>query len=541
MSSGRRRPSLLGGLLWTGLGVLFLLRNFGIGPDFWSLAARYWPILLILLGLGKVIDYYRQKEGVSVRIGEVIGILLLLLIGTFFTKVTHGPVGRIFREFPITIAGTHVRPGQWLGNSYSYSEERSYPLSTPTPIRIENSYGSISVSPGSDQEVKVRLRKVVYVNDESRAKAIAGEIRLDAGPEGKAEAAWFVVKTNRDDLSARDYRYNTDLELFVPAKSQLQVRNSFGEARAANLEGKLDLSTSHNDLEIRDCSGEFTATNRYGDSRFINLTGNVVVDARGRVVAEGIKGNLTVRNEYNPVEIRDVDGEVSVTNTESSVSLEKVTKPSTIEARGTEVTANDLKGGLKLKTSHRRVRIGEVQAGVLADTSYATATFKDIKGDVTCTSSSDRLNFENLGGTLKVKAVGSMVTAADVAGPVEVQTTLRDVTLSEVASAVTVVNEYGDVTVSAASLGKDGINIKNKNGAIELFLPEEAAFEIQANARNGRVSSDYPGLQPAEVAPEAAALKGKLKSGGPKVILENEYGNIRLRSRGSETARNRTN
>src|SRR5512136_3325655 len=143
MRDRRYRPSLLGGLLWTGLGIIFLLRNFGIGPDFWSLAARYWPILLILLGLGKVIDYYRQKEGVSVRIGEVIGILLLLLIGTFVTKVTHGPVGRIFREIPITIAGTHVRPGQWLGSSYSYSEEKSYPLSTPTPIRIENSYGSV--------------------------------------------------------------------------------------------------------------------------------------------------------------------------------------------------------------------------------------------------------------------------------------------------------------------------------------------------------------------------------------------------------------
>ena len=44
---------MLGALLWLGLGVLFLLRNFGIGPDLWSLAGRYWPILLILLGLGE--------------------------------------------------------------------------------------------------------------------------------------------------------------------------------------------------------------------------------------------------------------------------------------------------------------------------------------------------------------------------------------------------------------------------------------------------------------------------------------------------------
>ena len=42
----KRRPSLLGALLWIGLGTLFLLRNFGIGPDFWSMAARYWPIAL---------------------------------------------------------------------------------------------------------------------------------------------------------------------------------------------------------------------------------------------------------------------------------------------------------------------------------------------------------------------------------------------------------------------------------------------------------------------------------------------------------------
>jgi hypothetical protein len=97
MSDRRYRPSLLGGLLWTGLGIIFLLRNFGIGPDVWSLAARYWPILLILLGLGKVIDYYRQKEGVSLRVGEIIGILFLVMVGTLITKATQSHVGRIFR------------------------------------------------------------------------------------------------------------------------------------------------------------------------------------------------------------------------------------------------------------------------------------------------------------------------------------------------------------------------------------------------------------------------------------------------------------
>jgi hypothetical protein len=531
------RPSLLGGLLWTGLGVIFLLRNFGIGPDVWSLAARYWPILLILLGLGKVIDYYRQKEGVSVRFGEIIGILFLVLIGTLITKATQSPFGRVFRELPISIGGTPVRPGEWFGTSYTYREEKSYALTTPVPVRIENSYGSVVVTPGSDQEVKVRIRKVVYQNDESRAKQIGAEIQVEAGPEGQAEAASFLVKTNRDALASKDYRFNTDLEVLVPPKTEVKVDNSFGEVRAANLEGKLELSTTHNELEIRDCTGEFIASNHYGDSRFANLTGNLTVDARGRVNAESIKGNVTVTDEFHPVEIRDVEGTLTVTNTESSVSVEKVTKPVVINARGSQVTVSNLSSTLKLATSHRRVQVSDVEADVDAETSYLSATLKNIKGMTTVRSNSDRLTFEGV-GALHIKAQGTAVTASEVTGPVDIETTMRDVDLSDFNAACKVVNQFGDITLSPGTLGKGEINVKGRNGAIELYLPEGAAFEIQANARNGRVTSDYAGLLPAEAGPDMGTLKGKVKSGGPKIVLDSEYGNIQLRTRGSEKAEN---
>jgi len=540
MRDRKYRPSLLGGLLWTGLGVIFLLRNFGIGPDFWSVAARYWPILLILLGLGKVIDYYRQKEGVSVRFGEILGILFLVLIGTLITKITQSNVGRVFRELPISIGGTPVRPGEWFGTSYSYSEEKSYPLTTPTPVRIENSYGSVTVMPGSDQEVKVRIRKMVYQNDESRAKQIAAEIQVEAGPEGQAEAASFLVKTNRDALASKDYRFNTDLEVLVPPKTQVKVENSFGEVRAANLEGRLELSTTHNELEIRDCSGEFIASNRYGDSRFVNLTGNLTVDARGRISAETIKGNVALTNEFHAVEVRDVDGTLTVSNTESSVSVEKITKPVVINARGTQVTVSDLDSSLKLTTSHRRVQVSDVEADVDAEISYLAATLKNIRGKTTIRSNSDRLTFEDV-GALNVKAQGTAVTASNVNGPVDIETTMRDVDLSDFNATCKVVNQFGDITLSPKTLGKGEINVKGRNGAIELYLPEGAAFEIQANVRNGRIVSDYAGLVPAEAGSDAGTLKGKVKSGGPTIVLDSEYGNIQLRTRGSENAQNRSN
>jgi DUF4097 and DUF4098 domain-containing protein YvlB len=518
------------------------------------MAARYWPILLILLGLGKVIDYYRHREGISLRIGEVVGILILLAIGTAITRISESHISRVFRDIPITIGDSSVRPGQWLGTSYSYTQETTYPVSGTEIIQIENAYGLVSVAPGSDGEVRVRLKKAVFSSDESRAKSIADQIRLVAGPQGKedpnapvkAEAepaakgkgrsGVFVVKTNRDDLASQDYRYNTDMEVFVPKKSGLVLRNSFGEVRVANLEGNLDLSTTHNALELRDCSGEFKVSNRYAESRLINLTGNLTVDARGQVYIETVKGSVNVRDEYSPVEISDVDGPVTVSNTESSIRLEKITKPVVIDARGTQVTAGNLSATLKVTTNHRRLEVSDVASDVTLDCQYSTVSLKDLRGNVDMTTNSDRITADGIRGHLRVKGQGSGIRANSVDGPVEIQTTLKDVIVNNFNSGCVVTNEYADVSLSTGTLGKGEINVKNHNGSIALFLPEEIPFQIDATARNGRVNSDYPGLEPMESSGDLGLLKAKLRGGGPKIVLETDYSNISIRTRGDEGA-----
>ena len=553
MSHIRRRPSLLGGLLWTGLGVLFLLHNFSIGPNLWSMAGRYWPILLILLGLGKVIDYYRQKEGVSIRLGEVVGILILLFVGSIITKVSGSHFGRVISEIPIEIGGASVQPGRWIGTSYSYSQEASYPVTVGTALRVENSYGQVLVSPGGEGEVRVRLRKVVFHNEEAKAKSIADEIKLEAGlesrgeaeappvkpeaepaPKGKA-APVFVVRTNRESLSAKDYRFNTELEVFVPKQSQVAVRNQYGEVRAINLEGKLDLSTTHNPLEVHDCTGDVLISNRYSDSRILNLRGNATVDTRGKVYVETIKGDLVVHDEYASVEIRDVDGKVSVSNTDSSVSIDKVSKPVVVDGQGCQVTVRALSDSLRVNTSHKRVNISDVAANVNLDSRYANVTLKDIKGNVDIASNSDHINLDDIRGYLKVKADGSGVQANGVTGAVEITTTRKDVNVNNFSSSCKIFNEYGDVTLSTGSKIKGELNVKNRNGDIQLFLPESAGFQIDATARNGRVDSDFAGLEPAVSSSAVGTLKGRIKDGGAKIVLDTEYSNIHIRTREGES------
>ncbi len=544
----RHRPSLLGGFLWVGIGVLFLLGNLGYALDFWTLVSRYWPILLILLGLGKVAEYYLQKNSVSIRAGEIFGILAILLLGTAISKMSGSHVGQIIRNFPIEIGGTLVRPGQWFGESHTYTEEATYTMESPAIIRIENSNGTVAIAEGSGNEIGVRLQNVIFGN-EALTKEIAGQIRLEtfrertgkspgAGKsetdlEEKPEYEVFVVRTNRKELSSKNYRFNTNMEILVPADSDVQVRNSFGEIIAAEIDARLDLSTSHRPITVRDCSGQFTVSNQYAESLLTNLVGNLHFKGRGGVRAESIEGDLNVANEFSPVNISGIDGEVAVSNNEGSIHIDNVTKPVAIKARGTRVRVEDLEDDLDITASHRNVDILDVAADVSINSRYATVSLNDIGGSVTITSDNDRFNANDIRGQIDMKGRNSRIHANDVAGPLNIETTLKDVIVNDFGDACSVTNEYANVSVSAGSRNWGNVNIRNRNGRIDLFLPEDAAFYIDARARNGRIESDHRELQEAINKGDSGALKSSVKTGGPKIMLETEYNNISIHTHGS--------
>lgn len=83
---GTRRSSLVGAVLLVALGLFFLYSNFRPGLDPWPLLSRYWPLLLIFLGLGKVWDQFRPRDDLQagrawLSGGEIAVILLLVIAG----------------------------------------------------------------------------------------------------------------------------------------------------------------------------------------------------------------------------------------------------------------------------------------------------------------------------------------------------------------------------------------------------------------------------------------------------------------------------
>lgn len=76
----RHRGSAGGGLILVVIGILALLHN--LRPDFhlWRVVGRYWPVLLILLGLAKLLDYSQQNRNTDSRSRLAAGSVALLIV-----------------------------------------------------------------------------------------------------------------------------------------------------------------------------------------------------------------------------------------------------------------------------------------------------------------------------------------------------------------------------------------------------------------------------------------------------------------------------
>jgi hypothetical protein len=105
----RRLPSLFWPVLLIGVGVILLLQNMGVlSWDSWTALWRFWPLLIILLGLDVLIG--RRSSAGSV----VSALLIVLLVAAVAFVLTVGP------DIP-ELAGWAQVPG-WQ------SEQISYPL-----------------------------------------------------------------------------------------------------------------------------------------------------------------------------------------------------------------------------------------------------------------------------------------------------------------------------------------------------------------------------------------------------------------------------
>ena len=444
-----RRRSLAGPVVLILIGVIFLLGNmhylsWGSLRHYFAL---YWPALLILWGVIKLIEHMQDSHaGVPSRgigAGGVVLIIFLILFGLGFTASDRVNWNALRGQMDIDDDF-----GGMFGNSYTFSATVEQPFGAGSDLKVVSDRGDVVVNTWAEPKVKVVVRKKVVADKEEQGKKIDGETQPTFTTAGA------TVTLNANTGGAGNNTVASDLEIYVPQKANVEVSTRRGDIRIAGREGNI-------------------TTNSHGDVTVADNAGNVNISLRrGSVRATNIKGNISVDGRADDTNISDVSGEVRF--------------------------SGDFFGQMNL---------AKVARGVSFHSSRTDMQMARLDGDLTMES-----------GDLRARAI---------IGPMRLTTRSKDIHIEDVTGNLKVDNSNGVVEYRAGK-GLGDIEINNQRGTVQVMLPMNAAFQLDARTDRGEIETDFPSIQ-VRSEHNSHYASGTVGSGGPQVKLTNDRGDVQIR------------
>ena len=233
----------------------------------------------------------------------------------------------------------------------------------------------------------------------------------------------------------------------------------------------------------------------------------VASTSRGDISIIGRDGNGDLTSQNGDVSVTDLNGTLTLNLQHSSARVSQVSSDVTIQGRANDVSIEDVKGTVHLD--------GDFMESVKLSRIAKPVSFKSTRTD---------MDFSQLNGYLNLDS--GDLEATSIVGPFRLRTRSKDIMLNGISNDVHVENQNGAVEVHVNKLG--GLDIKNAKGDIRVFVPAKSGFQLEAQAHDGEIQTDFSDLK-INNGDNHSTASGGVNGGGPRMVLENEHGTIEIR------------
>jgi DUF4097 and DUF4098 domain-containing protein YvlB len=444
----RRQRSFAGPVVLILVGVCFLLSNMGIisWDNFGLWFSHYWPVLLIVWGIIKLIEYQQAnrtgERPAGIGAGGVMLIVIIVVAGLIASQASHVPWHDICQD-------SDFEGIPWCGHAYNYTDElqQAFP-SDGGSLHVTSESGAINVTGSNDNQVHVTVHKRIKADRQEQADKWDKSTRPQITVNGQ------VLTIDANTHGGGDHWISTDLDIAIPRKASVV------------------LSTRHGDIGIMGRDGHADVTSKDGD-----------------------------------VSVTDLNGSLSLNLDSSSARLSQIASDVIIQGRAKDVSLEAVKGTVRLE--------GDFMESVRLSNIAKAVTFKTTRTD---------MNFTKLDGDLNLDS--GDLEARSLVGPLNLSTRSKDIRIDGVSSNVQIKNENGAVEIEISKLGN--VEIQNSRGDIRISVPEKASFQVEAQARDGEIQSDFSELK-VENGDNRATASGSVNGGSARMVLNNQHGTIEIR------------
>ena len=432
--------SIAGAVVLIIIGLVFLLLTMGVieHHTIGLLFAHYWPVLLILWGIIKLIEHEHAKRAGQpsrgIGVGGVFLLIFLVGAGLIATQIARVDWGRF---------GDHIQFGDrdfdeiFSGSAFDYSDELQQTFPKGGSLHINDDRGTITVNVGDSDTIKVSVRKSVHADRQQEADSYNTRTKPQITVVDK------TVTLNANTQGAGNKGVTADLDVYVPRNTDLVITSRRGDVSITGMNGSVEVNHQR--------KGEVGVSDHSGDV-VLNLEGT---SAR----AQHLKGDLTVQGHVSEVSVEDVDGAVHLNGEfQESVRLVRVRRGVTFHSSRTDMEFSRLDGRLDLDTQ-------DLRADSLAGPMRLITRSKDI-------------SLEGLSGDLRLENEhGTVSLSLHKPGNIQID------------------NRKGDVQISIPSSVAVKVDARTRGGDIESDFSElKIENADKQSTATGSIGSNGPHL-----------------------------------------------
>ena len=240
---------------------------------------------------------------------------------------------------------------------------------------------------------------------------------------------------------------------------------------------------------------------------------------------------VQVKVDHGDVTISGRKAAVSVNSNQGDVQLTSIVGATQVAMRQGDFTGRDLQGDFTITGRMNDVSLSQVTgSSTLTGDFFGDVNLDHLQGMLHLHSSRTEIQASRLDGTVTLS--DGDVSMENARGPVLVSTHAMDITLKQIQGVVTVKNSDGSVAVSVVN-PVAAMDITNRNGSVDITVPEKAKFSVQGVADDGEITSDFKLSQSS--ANDRAMASGEVGGGGPLLHIVAEKGDIHLNKAGADS------
>jgi len=448
---------MAGPVILVAVGVMFLLMNMHVmsWPRVGFFFATWWPLLLILFGVIRVVEYSvaRSHGGPAPRLGGGAIFLLILFIMIGFSASSARRVN--WQAFGDNV---DVNPGwdEMFGEKYEFPQELSQPLPADGRIQIDSDRGSVTVrvAENGDSPVKLVVHRHISADSQNSANKLNDQQKPTMSVDGN------ILRINSGEHAAQVQvgfvmgpRIVTDLEIWAPRKAAVQVNAGRGDVNVSQRDADVKISTTRGDVQADQIKGNVEIAARRGNVQISQVTGDAHLEGRADdVTLSDISGVVLLEGEFfGDTKLSHIGKSVKFHSTRTDMELGKLDGDLSMDSGDLRVSS--VAGPFEVRTKAKDIRLEDISGPITVENSHGEIDVRPKApfGDVT---------LNNRQGAIHIvlpESAGFTVVARSSRGELESDFPLN-------------VTKNGDDHVAEGNVGKGGkkLQLTTDHGTIEI-------------------------------------------------------------------------